>query len=296
MADRDEGAVHLQVAARPIDRVAQGQMREPACQRIAFEALDRLVPHHRDLRMLQQPVLQDLLGPQFVAAVDQRHVVGIIGEVKRFLDSGVAPADHRHFLAAIEEPVTRRAGRHALAAQFLFTRNAQPFRLRARSDHQRIADIFVPAVADCAKRAAVFEIDLDDRVPQHPRADMFGLRLHLFHQPGALHHVAKAGIILDIGGDRQLSTGLEALDHDRLHHSPRAIDRGGITRRAGTDDEELGAMGSHGKSLTKVCRNVSAAIWEAGPRLSRQVAFSKRFAQCIVHTYLGFEPGVERSV
>ena len=65
-------------------------------------------------------------------------------------------------------------------------------------------------------------------------------------------------------------------------------------REAGElSDEELGAMGSHGKSLTKVCRNVSAAIWEAGPRLSRQVAFSKRFAQCLVHTYLGVEPGGE---
>ena len=271
-------------------------MREPARQRIAFEALDRLVPHHRDLGMLQQSILQDLLGAQFVAAVNQRHIVGMVSEVERFLDSGVAPADHGHLLAAIEEPVAGRAGRHALAPQFLFTRNAQPFRLRARSDHQRIADIFVPAVADCAKRAAVFEVDLDDRVPQHSRADMFGLRLHLFHQPGALHHVAKAGIVLDIGGDRQLPTGLEALDHDRLHHSPRAIDRGGIARGAGTDDEELGAMGSHGKSLTKVCRNVWSAIWEAGPLLSRQVAFAKRFAQCIVHTYPGVEPGVERSV
>ncbi len=69
-------------------------------------------------------------------------------------------------------------------------------------------------------------IDIEDRVPHHPRADMLGLGLHLLHQPRALDHVAEAGIVLDIGGDGQLPAGLEALHHDRLHPRPRAVDRG----------------------------------------------------------------------
>jgi len=34
------------------------------------------------------------------------------------------------------------------------------------------------------------------------RADMLGLRLHLFHQPGPLDDVGEARIILDVGGGR----------------------------------------------------------------------------------------------
>ena len=46
--------------------------------------------------MREQAVLQDALGAQPVAAMHQRDVVGMVGEVERFLDRGVAAADHRH--------------------------------------------------------------------------------------------------------------------------------------------------------------------------------------------------------
>src|SRR3546814_3829706 len=66
-----------------------------------------------------QPVLQDLFGPQRIAAVDQRHVMAVIGEVDRFLDSGVAAADHRHLLPPEKETVAGRAGGNARSAQLL---------------------------------------------------------------------------------------------------------------------------------------------------------------------------------
>ncbi len=64
----------------------------------ADELVDFAVPHDLDVRVGEQPVLEDLLGAQAVAAVDQGHVVAVVGEVERFLDRGVAAADHGHFL------------------------------------------------------------------------------------------------------------------------------------------------------------------------------------------------------
>ena len=225
-------------------RVGQRDAGEAAGERIADEAVDLLVPHGRDLRIGEQPVLQDLFRTQRIAAMDQGDVGRMVGQVQRFLDRGIAAADDHHFLAAIEEPVAGRAGRDALAAELFLARHAEPFGLRAGGDHQRLALVDVAAVADRAERRAG-RVDLDNRVPQHARADMFGLRLHLLHQPGPLDDVAKAGIVLDVGGDGQLPAGLEPLHHDRLHAGARAIDRGGQAGRAGADDEHAGGVGRH---------------------------------------------------
>src|SRR3546814_16684112 len=99
-----------------------------------------------------------------------------------FLDRGVAAADHHHLLAAIEEAVAGRAGRHALAAQFLLARNAQPFRLRAGRDHQRLGDIDVAAVAGQPERPLA-PVDIDERVTDPAGPDMPRLRGHLFPTP-----------------------------------------------------------------------------------------------------------------
>jgi hypothetical protein len=70
-------------------------------------------------------------------------------------------------------------------------------------------------------------------------ADMRGLLLHLLHEPGALDNVGIAGIILDVGGDRELPAGCDALDQNRIEHGARGIDRRRIAGRAGSDDHEL---------------------------------------------------------
>ena len=79
-------------------------------RRTGLETFDRLVPQHADLGMIEQAFLKDLLRAQLVAAVDQRHVVGVVGEVQRLFDRRVAAADHCYLLAAIEEAITRGTG------------------------------------------------------------------------------------------------------------------------------------------------------------------------------------------
>jgi hypothetical protein len=116
-------------------------------------------------------------------AVDQRHVLAVIGHVERFFDRGIAAADHHHFLAAVEEAVAGRAGADPPALQMLLGRQVQPFGLGSGRDHQRVAFVDVAAVALQPERP-LGQVDLDDLVPHHGRADMLGLGLHLLHQPG----------------------------------------------------------------------------------------------------------------
>jgi hypothetical protein len=87
-----------------------------------------------------RPVLEDLLGAERIAAVDQCDVMAVIGHVDRFLDRGVAAADHRHLLAPVEEAVAGRAGGDPPALQMLLGRQVQPFRLGPGRDHDAVAE------------------------------------------------------------------------------------------------------------------------------------------------------------
>ena len=75
------------------------------------------VVEHIDLLVGDQARLVGLVGAQAVAAMDQGHLVGEVGEEQRFLHRGVAAADHRDLLAAVEEAVAGGAGRNAEALE-----------------------------------------------------------------------------------------------------------------------------------------------------------------------------------
>ena len=63
------------------------------------------------------PVLHDLAGAELVAAVDDRDLVGELGQEGRLLDRRVAAADDGDVLAAEEEPIARGTRRHAVPEQ-----------------------------------------------------------------------------------------------------------------------------------------------------------------------------------
>ena len=162
-----------------------------------------------------------------VAAVHHRDLGGEIGEEQRFLDRGIAAADHHDFLVAIEEAVAGGAGRYAIALELLLGGQIEPARLCAGRHDQRVGDDHIAGVAFEPERA-LRQVGFVNVVVDDARADMLGLLLHLFHQPGALDDVGKARIVLDVGGDGELAAGLDALDQDRLQHGARGIDRGGV--------------------------------------------------------------------
>ena len=248
MADRDEDAVGRQFGQRAGLDVLQPDMGDLARIFGAADFVDRAVPDHLDLGVLEQAILQDALGAEMVAAMHDRHLRGEVGQEQRFLDRGIAAADHHDFLAAIEKSVAGGAGRYAETLELFFRRHAEPARLRAGGEDDRLGEIDVAAVAGQAERP-LRQFELGDEIGDDFGADMGGLLLHLLHQPGALDHVGKARIVFHVGGDGELAAGLDALDQDRLQHRARRIDRGGVTGRAGTDDDDLGMDGGRHRQI-----------------------------------------------
>ena len=55
---------------------------------------------------IHQTFDEDFFRAEGVAAVDQMHLRGNIGQIQSLFNRGVTAADHRHFLIAIEESVT----------------------------------------------------------------------------------------------------------------------------------------------------------------------------------------------
>ena len=88
MADRNEATVNVDPADLARLGVAQVEPDKALIALAADELIDFLVPQHLDAMMLEQPLLQDLLGAKMIATVDQRDVMAVVGEVKRLLDGG----------------------------------------------------------------------------------------------------------------------------------------------------------------------------------------------------------------
>ncbi len=166
---------------------------------------------------------------------------GVVGEVERLLDGGVATADDGDALAAEEEAVAGGAGGDAGALEALFRFEAEPAGLGAGGDDHRARDVEVARVAGAAERSAA-EIDAGDQVVDQAGADMLGLGGHLFHQPGALDGGGEAGVILDVGGDHQLAAGLQAGHQHRREAGAGGVDGRRVAGGAGADDQDGNMM------------------------------------------------------
>ncbi len=207
----------------------------------AGDFLQHRIPDHLDLGVLEQPLLHDALGPEAVAPMHDGDLAGEVGEEQRLLDRGVAAAEHGHLLALVEEAVAGGAGRYAVPLELLLRRQAEPARLGAGGDDQRIAGVDVAGVALQPERPAR-QVHAGDVVHDELGADVRRLRLHLLHQPGALDDLGEARIVLDVGGDGHLPARLHTLDDHRFQHCTGCIDGGRVAGRTGAEDDKLGVL------------------------------------------------------
>src|SRR4051794_40634107 len=271
MADGDEYAVGLLLGDGAGLHVLQHHALYLERIVVTEHVVQHGVPDYRDLRILEQPVLQDLLGAEMIAAVDDGDVSREIGEEEGFLYCGVAAANDNDVLATIEEAVAGRAGRDAITFELLFAREIEPARLCAGRKHDRVSQVHVAGIA-FDPEGALRQLELYDLIGNEPRAHMLGLLLHLLHQPGALDHLGEAGVILDVGRDGELAAGLHAADHDRLQHRARRIDRRGATGWTRADDDQLGVgdFGHSGAPADTALRSRSLS-WRSCPFAGRVV-------------------------
>src|SRR5437763_7869159 len=165
----------------------------------------------------------------------------MVGQIKRFLDRRVAAPHDDDVLVAEKEPVAGGAGRDAEPTERVFAWNAEPACLCAGRQNYRVPHIDIARIAG-RDEGPTTQVNRQHHVQDHPGADMLRLGVHLLHKPRALNDFGEAGIILDIGRDRQLAAGLKPGYQNRLQVRPRGVDRGGITRWTRADDQHFTVM------------------------------------------------------
>ena len=76
-----------------------------------------------------------------------------------------------------------------------------------------------------------------------------GMLLETRHEVGALHAVGIGRPIVDVGGGHQLSALGHAGDQHRLQVGAGRIHGGSVAGRAGTEDQQTGVTGTHGRGF-----------------------------------------------
>src|SRR3954454_14242263 len=80
VSDRDEDAVGLKLGERAGLDVLQPYAGDLGGILLALDLVDRRIPDHADLRILEKAVLQDTLGAEMIAPVHDRDLRGELGE------------------------------------------------------------------------------------------------------------------------------------------------------------------------------------------------------------------------
>ncbi len=94
-------------------------------------------------------------------------------------------------------------------------------------------------VVGVEREGAVREVHTVDVGLKEVRAEATRLLLELDHQLRALDAFGEAGVVLDLGGDGELSAGLRAVDDEGFEVSARGVDGGGQARRPRADDDDF---------------------------------------------------------
>ncbi len=117
---------------------------------------------------------------------------------------------------------------------------------RAGGDDDAVGDELV--LADVDPERALGEVDARDVVREELCAEPLGLAAEVLHHHRAHDAVGVAGVVLDVGGDHQLSTPVEALDHERLEVGACGVQRRRVAGRPASDDDHVAYVGHGSRS------------------------------------------------
>ena len=201
-----------------------------------------MAPEELDLLVGECAILEDLGGPQLVAAVDVGDGVDDAGEVVAFVHGGVAATDHDDVLAAEEVAIADSAVGDAAASELVLAGGAQLVVGAAGGDDQALG----------GKGAVVGVHHLDRLIGLFDALDLGvvdfstepgGLLLHPHGEFLALDTLGEAGVILDLVGDQKLASGAELLDDEGLEHGTGGIEPGGKPGGPGPENDYIVVCG-----------------------------------------------------
>ena len=236
VADRHEHALDRHGGDRASTGVAQLHARDPLVV-LALDLGDLAVPHEADFVVRARALLHDLAGAQRFAPMHHHYFSAEAREEVGFFHGRVAAAHHDHALALEEEPITCGAGAHAVTHVGGLARDPQQHGACARGHDHRLA-LMLRTVGPDAERA-LREVHLLDQRVVDLGAEARHLRTEMLHELRSLDSLGETGVVLDLGGDRELAAGLQAREQHRLQVGARGVERSGVTGWAGAQDQDL---------------------------------------------------------
>ena len=165
----------------------------------------------------------------------QRDLLADIGQIKCFFHRRIAATDHSDLTVTVEKPVTGGTGGNTAAIKCCLTFKAKPAGLSTCGDNHAVCGQCLAAIKGDGKRP-FGKINIGDKFIFDACPDIFSLLLHLLHQPRPLNNIGKAGIVFNIGGDGELTAGLQPCQHKRVQIGTGSINRRGQTGSTSADN------------------------------------------------------------
>ena len=195
------------------------------------------IPQEFDLFILECLLLENRLGAELIAAVDDGHFAGIAGQEQGLLHGGVAAADHDDLAPGVEKAVAGGAIGHPPPGKFLLAGHVQFARRGAAGDDEghcfQIAAVGRDLEGVGGKVHAGHDVHFD------ARPESLGLLLHPLGQFRPGHILREAGVVADFTADGHLPAQGRTGDDQGVQLRPRRIDRRSVAGRAAADDDYL---------------------------------------------------------
>jgi len=144
-------------------------------------------------------------------------------------------------LPLVEEAIAGGARRNALAHEFRLGFQSQVTGRSPGGDDERVAGVFGGVALE--PKGALLQVHRLDVVECDLGLETLGVFLESLHQFRALNALTVRGPVVHVGGGHQLSARSEARDEEGLQVGARRVDRGGITRGAGAQNQQAGVSG-----------------------------------------------------
>ena len=230
-ADADEDAVHFDLADLVRYQVAKLATRYASVGKDLFQ---NSIAQKLHVFRLHKGLVVNFCGAEGVASVNEIHLFRKSGEVKRVRDRRIAATDHHNGLVLIKSAVAMRAVMHAASEKRRFALKTQLTRVSARGENDRARPNFTAVCYQlldlarklCRKQLAVF-CDC---------AKSLCTRLHFHTERKPVNALVKAGVVVNVVGQRHLSARTHALQHQRVKPRARGVQRRRITRSASADN------------------------------------------------------------
>src|SRR5256714_6607250 len=171
--------------------------------------------------MLLRSLQHNLGRAKFIPPMDQRNFGCESRQKNCFFHRGIATANSRDVLPREKEAIAGRAGGDPVADERLLTRQSQPARrCSARNNEGPRLDSFFSNFQGEWSTAQVCASDMGQLILG---AKPFRLAPHVRDQLGTLNSFRKSWEIFDQRGERKLSTGLVAFEHQGFELCARGV-------------------------------------------------------------------------